>query len=271
MTTDTQRRGWRQGSCFSCSIVELKPEFVSPVKEDDIYVVLPYSCAVVNDNESKEPKIELIRGTRGEENKGLQWGRNPRTLQLSIRSIHSGISQAYHFNMHDRFFLPRTILKPIVPSADLELPAQDLNILVHWVAKRYVRGVFPSAFNERTNGAMSKIGKQLSRSPLASRITGLYVRVDPPEEELIDDDDPYEMQLIALMSDTVSQEERREVECFLSTCAKKIEGCNGIFLADSRALSENQITLAEFRDYVRLDDYDFVSFKGDHTLPPAGL
>ena len=76
--------GWRQFSAFQ------KKDFCGEVTqnltilEDDILVIIPYSCSVVHEDFIKEPYIEIQRFSIATLDKTLQFGRQPRKLQIEV-------------------------------------------------------------------------------------------------------------------------------------------------------------------------------------------
>lgn len=86
-TNTLEELGWRQCSIVTGADIPELNRAIDDYQEDDIYIVLPYSCAVVQMDFEKEPDIELFRVRRTEKkNKGLQFGRSPRLLQLEVHA-----------------------------------------------------------------------------------------------------------------------------------------------------------------------------------------
>ena len=158
--------GWRQCSIVTGADVPELERAIDDYQEDDIYIVLPYSCAVVQMDFEKEPNVELFRVRRTEKrNKGLQFGRSPRLLQIEIQSdddffLADGI-------IHDRFFIDHSLFLGLSPNSNLRLKERERVIVKNWFAKRYIRSVFPTAFNTRVWPALKELLKCLKSNSVS--------------------------------------------------------------------------------------------------------
>lgn len=256
--------GWRQCSIVTGADIPELEKTINDYQEGDIYIVLPYSCAVVQMDFEKEPNIELFRVRRTEKkNKGLQFGRSPRLLQIEIQA-EDGFFLAEGF-IHDRFFIDHSIFSGLSPNSNLSLKERECVIVKNWFAKRYIRSVFPTAFNTRVWPALKVLIKCLKSNSDLDELLGVYVTLDPQYDELASIEDPYDVRVDFLVQesglrsdDIMDVKDRFEME---------LKKCEGILLSRIELRSDSDILLSEYRDLVRLDDYDYISHRDGHNDP----
>ncbi len=262
--------GWRQGSVFfGRDCLELSAD-INKFDPDDVFIVLPYSCAVVNmDFENKEPYIEVLRAKKDSKRKrSSQWGRNPRQIQL----IAEKDDTQYFINasIHDRIFISHAILLEI-PQAQDRILADHIDALKYWIAKRYIRNAFPTNFNIRASKAIKGLQKSIEKVPddedFLNELIGVYLKLDPYDQELNDIKDPYEVEIIFLVSEKGRLEYADDLtelkQCFL----RVLNECNGIYISNHEVQSDTGLLISEYKQLIRLDDYDFISFKENHESP----
>ena len=145
--------GWRQGSILGTELAhqarDSAPERIRERKHDYM-VVVSHDCDILNSSLTNEPFIEIIGAQSGPTPVGsdrLQLsGRSPRRLRLE--RLHVGEHQVQlAFLVHDRWTLPRELLLNEAPAG--KLPTKQRKLLAEWLAKRYIRTAFPSAFDIR--------------------------------------------------------------------------------------------------------------------------
>lgn len=258
-----EQLGWRQGSVITtqeCSLIEAIPD---PGK--DIFVVAPYSCAVVNsDFQNKEPILELIRFREVQAEAALQKGRNPRTIQLKV--LNEKALLFFNASIHDRYFVAHNILEGSSPSQKYRINDEQTKILSHWLAKRYTRNVLPSEFNRRAEKGMRYLRDQLKKIYTKNQddidfLEGVYVSLDPDDKELTDIEEPYDVSVVFLMSEQGRVLIPDFVEPLKKTFIEKLSNCDGICVNEGRSeiQSETGMSISEYRALIRLDDYDFYS------------
>lgn len=143
--------GWRQGAILGAKLAELAckhaPETVS-VDGADWLIVTSHDCDIVNFSLDKEPVIEILRarvGAAKQVDKQQSWGRNPRTLQLAGQGDQGLVLLLC--TVHDRWAVPRDILLQEPPTK--YLLDKERRLVAEWLAKRYIRAAFPTAFDLR--------------------------------------------------------------------------------------------------------------------------
>lgn len=265
-TEKLEKMGWRQFSIFLGNAHPELTDLIPNLNDRDIFIILPYSCAVVNgDFENKEPYIEVLRCRETTLNKSYQWGRDPREIHLGLEA--PNMKGTLSAKIYDRFFIPHKLLLEFDPRLGYTLLDKDLNALKYWVAKRYIRQAFPDAFNRRINKVRNKLKEKLAKFPLLEHIQGIYLNIDPIDDEL-DEDDEYELSIIAIISEEGLGKNRKSLEEFFATYDELFSQIEGVvFNSPIKIESESAITLYEYRQLIRFDDYDFISFKEDHEDP----
>lgn len=110
-------KGWQQGSVFKAADVPDGVVWDGGKKQKHIFVVLPYSCAVVSDNLNEEPVVEVIRLSKII-NDVPHWrhAQHPRALVLSLLDTQTGNNVFWKARMADRFFLPKDALSSFSPD-----------------------------------------------------------------------------------------------------------------------------------------------------------
>jgi hypothetical protein len=157
--------------------------------------------------------------------------------------------------VHERWFIPRDALALEAPRRCLS--DQERRLIAEWLAKRYIRAAFPSAFDRRWRHKLSNWQKLLKKH--SAWIQGVYLRLSSLSEQ--EDHVPYKCHLMLAMP----HEKRREtdwsskrlelervVQAFWNGFKPGIE-CVGV-----EPLGTDEITLADIEPYQRFDA-DWVS------------
>lgn len=258
------RHGWRQGAVLGPalrSIARTHAPVGIEITDDDWLIVTSHDCDVVNDILDKEPVVEVLRGTlikRPAPDKQQIWGRNPRILQIGVETA-SGSGVVLGLKVHDRWTLPREALS-VEPPASF-LPEKERRLIAEWLAKRYIRAAFPSAFDGRWRSKLRDWTKLLESH--STSVQGVYLRLSTLRE--LDRETPYSVHLIVaapvhakLSPDWATRRDMiaEAVEAFWAQFSPSIE-CAGVDV-----LCTDQLTLADIEPYQRFDA-DWVSFADD--------
>lgn len=262
---------WRQGSVLTLERHDFLADLVSdPSKiSKDIFVIAPYSCAVVSGDFEAEPSVELIRFSPAGANPNLHRARNPRILQIPV--VKESDTAHYQTNINERYFLERSNLLSSAPDDRFRLEPKEIDVLSHWLSKRYRRSVLPTEFNRRTQAgsrwAAAAIKKYFKRSPdNLDSLLGIYLSLDP-NDEITDPDEPYEVSILILVSEQQAAQPDTDIESLRDGLRERFDKADGVFVADARIESETNITMSEFRGLIRLDDYDHHSLHSNTTSP----
>lgn len=141
--------------------------------------------------------------------------------------------------------------------------------MAEWLAKRYIRPAFPSAFDERWRSKLRSWQELLRR--WSERVQGLYLRPSTLAE--LPNHDPYQCHLIIAVPKGATSDEdwtdRRfaiegDVEEFWDQFEPRIL-CAGVDV-----LSTDEISLADIEQYQRFDA-DWISYEDDTEVVPIAL
>ncbi|MDZ4697455.1 MAG: hypothetical protein SGI86_20130 [Deltaproteobacteria bacterium] len=234
--------------------------------ETDWLIVVSHDCDVVNGSIEKEPTVEVIRA----EEVGLKsvdkqqaWGRNPRVLRLDAVDDRNN-NVVLRLKVHERWTLPRELLCNEAPARFLDDKGRRL--IAEWLAKRYIRAAFPTAFDVRWRSRMRDWVDLLEKH--SRWIQGVYLRLNILKE--LTAEIPYKVHLIVVAPALVKKDSDwptkldeldRDVERFWTQFKPGIE-CAGVDV-----LGTDQVTLAEIERYQRFDA-DWVSFADDSPATP---
>ena len=263
-TASLEELGWRQCSIVVGQDLPGLKEAVNNYLDDDIFIVLPYSCAVVQMNFQKEPNVELFRVRKVEKkDKGLQFGRNPRQLQIEVQNG----NEAFFVNgtIHDRFFIEHSLFIAKSPDVNFTLNETEKTIVKNWFAKRYIRNAFPTEFNIRAKTATIALNKSLKSDSDLDELIVVYLILDPSDVEISDAEEPYDIEVLFLVKESGSQNE--DIIKIKNQFEKNLNDCNGIMLSNIELRSDTDTLLSEYREFIRLDDYDFISHRDEHDDP----
>ena len=265
---ELSKLGWRQGAVLGPTLAgrvsECAPQSVA-VGDHSVLVVVSHNCDVLNHQLAKEPVVEVLSGNKEINSAASRpditsYGRNPRQLRLPSVNLDS-IDCTLDFSIHDRWTVPREWLAEEQPTDSLA--HGDRRIVTEWLAVRYIRPSFPTAFDLRwrqKSGVWQKLLRRHSRLMRA-----VHLRLHSYDELAIDE--PYRCDLIlAVRSDVAGMPHQAENVRFVeSDCLKfwsqfspSIE-CYGV-----EAISTAKLTLQEIEPYQKLD-LNWVSI-GDGTV-----
>jgi hypothetical protein len=259
------QRGWRQGAVLGPELAkrarELAPDGLQ-VNERDWLIVTSHDCDIVNTNIEKEPVVEVVHArvvASKKPDKQQAWGRNPRTLEL----VWGG--DVLSMSVHGRWVLPRQLLMKEEPSH--LLPVKERRLIAEWLAKRYIRSAFPTAFDLRWRSKLKEWQKLLRRH--SEWLQGVYLRLSTMDE--LPDTEPYQCHLILGIphdkrGDPAWPSKRQDLEDAVTSFWEQFDP--SIALAGVEVLGTDEITLADLEPYQRFDA-DWVSFEDETATPPA--
>lgn len=256
---------WRQCSCFTLNMISSLKGENTLLHEDNcgIYIILTHSCSVSIDDYEKEPYAEYILARPIENYNSAYLGRkHPRILHVPI--ISNGNEKWFELSITDRSFFDRKLLSAFAPSSDHNIPENSASQIIRWVTARYDAPAFPDEFNFRlSKSSRDKIAKKLKESA----ITGVYIALEPFEEEL-NKDENYLIELVITTEVELSKEKRINCDNIANDIKNIIEKCEGIILegAGVAVVGEEELTLADLRN-LHLMQFDYLSERDN----PGGL
>lgn len=257
--------GWRQGAILDQELALLAWDHAPnrlDADEQDHLVVASHDCDILNASLTKEPLVEVLRARVPDAAAGQRShrsaGRNPRALRLSEVAVR-GDAIALDFVVHDRWEIPRELLMEGAPAA--RLPDGKRRLVAEWLAKRYIRAAFPTAFDARWRGE-SKVWRKLLKRH-SRWIQGVYLRLDTRDK--LTGSVPYRCDLLLAMPSCsrslpdwteATETIEREFDDFWDRLRP------GIACEDIQLLTTDRITLARLEPYQRFDA-DWVSFEDE--------
>jgi len=162
--------------------------------------------------------------------------------------------------------MPRELLASEAPRRVLDHKTRRL--IAEWLAKRYIRAAFPTAFDARWRSKMKAWTDLLEAR--SHWVQGIYPRLSTQAE--LGDDKPYKVHLIvavpaASTKDPAWAKKKPELEALVETFWKQF--APGIECVGVEVIGTNALTLADIELYQRFDA-DWVSFADDSPgTPPA--
>ena len=264
------KRGWRQGAILGGGLAKLAGEHAprkAAVDSADRLVLTSHDCDILNVSVDKEPVVEVLRmrvAPAGKVNRRQSWGRNPRTLQLAIEVHDQPV--VLSCVAHDRWTIPRALLMRESPAQCL--PDKERRLVAEWLAKRYIRAAFPTAFDQRWRSKQKDWQKLLTKH--SEWMQGVYLRLSTLDE--LPANAPYQCHLILAVPHSKRRqadwagkrtEIEEEVKAFWDQFEPDID-CDGV-----EVLGTDELTLADIEPYQRFDA-DWVSFEDEtSTTPPV--
>lgn len=159
--------------------------------DGDWLIVTSHDCDVVNFSLAKEPVVEVMRAgvlAAKKVDKQQSSGRNPRAMQVAADD--RGEPVVLSLSVHDRWFIPRDVLLQEPPAR--HLPDEERRLIAEWLAKRYIRAAFPTAFDLRWRAKLKDWQKLLKAN--SEWIQGIYLRLSTLDE--LPDQRPYKCHLL---------------------------------------------------------------------------
>ncbi|MFH1865372.1 MAG: hypothetical protein ABIK85_05755 [Candidatus Eisenbacteria bacterium] len=262
--------GWRQGAILDAKLAksarEQAPAAVS-VDDGDWLIVTSHDCDIVNFSLTKEPVVEVMRTSvlpAKKADKQQSSGRNPRTMQLAVGHGDDDDPVVLSLSVHERWFVPRDLLLQEAPAR--HLPDKERRLVAEWLAKRYIRAAFPTAFDLRWRAKLKDWQKLLKKH--SEWIQGIYLRLSTHDE--LADEKPYKCHLLVAVphqkrAGAAWPKKRDELEQAIKTFWDQFKP--GIECAGVEPLGTDEITLADLDAYLRFDA-DWVSFDDDTPVTP---
>ncbi len=264
-----ERHGWRQGAVLGANLAaearKLAPNGIA-CAEGDWLIVTSHDCDIFNARLEKEPVAEVLRATvihQKNPDKQQVWGRNPRELQFGADDDAGG-SVVLSAKVHERWTVPREWLASEAPRRLVDDKTRRL--IAEWLAKRYIRAAFPTAFDARWRSKMKAWTGLLEDH--SQWLQGIYLRLNTQAE--LDEGTPYKVHLIAAAPAAVTKDpawakKKLELESLVETFWKQFGP--GIDCVGVEVIPTSTLTLAEIEPYQRFDA-DWVSFADDSPATP---
>ena len=263
--------GWRQGAILGQRLASLAWHHApNRLKGDERghLVLTSHDCDILNASLGKEPLVEVLRARVPNAPAGQRShhsaGRNPRALRLSEVTVRGDII-ALDFAVHDRWEVPRELLLKEAPAD--RLPGKECRLVAEWLAKRYIRAAFPTAFDARWRGESKAWWQLLKR--YSSLIQGVYLRLNTLGELTVSV--PYRCDLLLAVPSgkrglpewsAIAAATERDFLKFWNRLRPGIE-CEEI-----EVRTTDRITLDDLERYQRFDA-DWMSFEDETPVTPT--
>lgn len=264
-----ERQGWRQGAVLGPVLAaearRHAPSWISS-KDNDWLVVTSHDCDVVNGRLEKEPLVEVLRAVvvqQTKPDKQQVWGRNPREMQLAVDDGTGG-TVMLSLKVHERWSVPRELLMSEAPRSVLD--SRTRRLIAEWLAKRYIRAAFPTAFDLRWRSKLKDWTGLLESQ--SQWVQGIYLRLSTQSE--LKGDESYKIHVIvaapaAVAKDAAWPKKAFELERLVASFWKQFGP--GIDCVGVEAIATGALTLADIEKYQRFDA-DWVSFADDSPATP---
>lgn len=266
-----ERHGWRQGAVMGPTLAAEARKFAPSgiiFADSDWLIVTSHDCDVVNWKLEKEPTVEVLRTAvvqQKKPDKQQVWGRNPREMQLEANDA-AGNPVVLSVKVHERWPVPRELLSSEAPACLLD--SKTRRLVAEWLAKRYIRAAFPTAFDARWRTKMKEWTSLLEKE--SQWVQGVYMLLNTQNE--LTDDKSYRADFIIAAPASVTKDaawlkKKAEIEGLVEKFWKQF--APGIVLDGVEMVSTSKLTLARIELYQRFDA-DWVSFADDSpATPPA--
>ncbi|MCI0675771.1 MAG: hypothetical protein L0Y42_08355 [Phycisphaerales bacterium] len=217
-------------------------------KADCALIVISHDCDVLNQSITVEPQVELLKAIRSESQDGnIRFGKNPRRYEFDV--VVGGNAVPHTINVNDRYSVPRDWLSHCGPDGTRKIDSQTVRSLAAWLARRYTRAAFPTAFNERTRSRAKEIRNTLKNGVY---MEGIYLLVDNRE---LSDSDHYNIEIRATMQREFFEDNAKRVKSqrVLDDVESLLASCEGVHVEKAELLSEKEFSLDDLRNFKRWD------------------
>lgn len=253
-------QGWQQGSILTAGDTQsLAEQFNSHCPANSRLIAVSHSCDIVHSGPS-EVHVEfcMARPLQARPDGNKTHGKNPRSLHVPLTI--DGHQEHFEILGWDRLRVERRVLQTLTPDPSAEIAADDLDVLLRWIADRYLRTALPDAFNSRIEQARRKIARSMESD--GADLLSVLISMSSWDELPVEAN--YRLTLIGVMRDDAYHDHsRREIaERALTKAATALQACSGIEVDDSSVEPESRITLASMRMHGRFE-LDYLSLRSE--------
>ena len=271
MKCDLESNGWRQGSLARADdIATVLAGLIDVIPNDAELVVISQSCDLAQPP-TVEPNVEAILASKISKVEGHYTNnKNGRTLDLTITLLTDdrSISDSKHLRLRatEKLVIPKERFAAAYPANDKRIPRQTAFILADWLAARYSRSAFPTAFNDAIRSAdpsQKKIRKIAKR--MSPHTAGLYFELFPNRD--LRTGEKYRVNVLALIISS-AEPHRGDVERDVNSIKVLLEGAGMDVYTRVQSQDEVPVSVVNRMQRMHLND---LSFRNDDPLPPGGL
>lgn len=276
MANWTRETSWRQGSVLTADALA-SFKLVAPIQlESSLGIIVSHDCDLAQ-SEEIEPVAEVIvaKIVPDNLNGNLTYGKNPRTLHLSLSEGDRKIN--VELSALNKTPLVKGRLAEFKPDRAVAPTRDERAILQQWLSSRYRRSGFPDHFEARfkESGIDEKLKKLMKAS--GAHIRAIFFDVDNGREiKRIDPDDTYSLTIFLLYSTDHDPERSQEVATAISSAIVKLfeakfqdgnKHWKNIELRDCLAISDEVMTHKEALSFMKWN-VDDISLKAN---PPQAM
>ncbi len=247
-----RENGWKQGCLFPAA--RFSDQFPDLARDDTCHLlVVSQSCDLVHHSLENEPlavflvtrRVDAIRPAHAN-------GLHPRQIDFAATGEIAISASAWEQISVDRTFLAEHDINdaPIVAEP-------QLRVVLNWLGKRYTRTAFPDGFNDQLRKASAKIKGALKKKQ--HLFSDVLLSVQPFRE--LNQGEHYQVVLNLMMDESAYNDEEALNQA--DTVAKRIRSimeASGIEVVQCEAVSETELTLADFKLMQRWD-YDYLTYR----------
>ncbi|WP_320534316.1 hypothetical protein [Robbsia andropogonis] len=276
---------WRQGDLLSQESATKLTTLKGVVDENHRIVVITHDCDLQNEGETS---VEIIiANVAATANAQYTYAKHPRTLHLNY-SLHGVESIVVELRHAERHTIPKDEFLAHAAKDDSALLSVDAKrALKQWLAARYGRPAFPSAFEDRLRKPIEKknrverqIGKILA--PEAKHLLGLFFDLGEQRSQEVPVGEPYALSVsVVYDANEGGMQARQSAEKVADNLRNlfwhaygKPDTATEIALDACEAIADTVITLADLRrvdqwrlEYVSLSDDDQGDFLSVGEMP----
>lgn len=236
---------WRQG--FLIEFAELAKLDVEGIDETSVAVVISHDCDLVQPD-AREPIVEIVLGNLIDAPDGsLQHAKS--TRRLHIRIEHGGTTRYVCLDATQKRNIKKSKITTISTAGRASVIREDAQTLRAWLASRYRRAAFPSAFDVRmhaVNEALDKVSKKYG-----DRIRGVFFDLNEDGDTELEDNEPYEIGVFVVFPgledhvETAAKAAANEIADAFNRAFPSDHAGPAIKLLQCNAISDDEITFAE--------------------------
>lgn len=259
--------GWRQGSIVNQQDVRTILSFSDiSYSEEIILIVASGSCDVAN---LSDPCIEFSIAKKIDSyNSTFGFNKNPRKLNLKIDVLLSEkemVQEAVELLGHEKIQISKAeIPEGIIPDPNRIILVEELRYYVDWLAGRYKRPAFPTAFDRRLDGAWVKKKRLKAADKVNDLVLGVYAKVYP-EKELLDHEN-YFVNMFVMVKPDLNEAQKLTVQSLIDSYKEAFTEAKMDLDSNIPMITEDKISVQRFKEYQRFN-MDELSYKSNGPYP----
>jgi hypothetical protein len=252
MSEELHRTRWRQGDFlgrpFVSTLVKANlDKSFRPSVEPFGLLLCTQDCDLVSDP-AKEPFMEFLCASEIDYiDKNNLNGKNPRVIDLETEF------GKLRFDIHHKITIEKNALEGKSRTDIRHFKKTELDTVLRWLSRRYIRAAFPSEFVNRLKTRRQQTDRWEKKADAIS-IVLFQLNTDDDLDPAV----PYELDVVIGTPEVVVSTTTKDLGLELENAI----GCDGIEIGTVSVLSEDDITLRMLRTYKRWE-------KDSRSLPES--